>query len=292
MNCPKCNSAVKEGAKFCTSCGSPMNVNASAASPTCPKCAGALKPNAKFCTACGEKISENVASHPSGGETAPGKLSMVKQKLTWNIQPGEIARRVNETEFIQYESATGIIINEGTTAYIRANGKLLAEIHGGSYDFIDSQKIESLLEKRTGGLSEVFKKGGRFLINLILGKKVKDKIDDPDADIGQLDTLDKVVEHLKKDAVFSLTIKLDKPFQLLLGAVQDSKDAYSDFKPMIVKTKYLDANMGIRAFFKISDFQQFAEYYLGDRSYVTAATLTDQFTPLIRAVVQEEMYDV
>jgi membrane protease subunit (stomatin/prohibitin family) len=45
--CPKCNAAVAAGAKFCGSCG------ASLAAAVCPKCNAAVTPGAKFCGTCG-----------------------------------------------------------------------------------------------------------------------------------------------------------------------------------------------------------------------------------------------
>ena len=75
----------------------------------------------------------------------------MKQKIFWNIQKGEVACRVNESEFIRYDSAQGLIVNDGTTAYIKANGKVLAEIHGGIYDFVDPDELKRVLESRTGG---------------------------------------------------------------------------------------------------------------------------------------------
>jgi len=49
--CPKCQAAVAPGAKFCGNCGSPMT-----AASTCPKCQSALEPGAKFCGNCGNKV--------------------------------------------------------------------------------------------------------------------------------------------------------------------------------------------------------------------------------------------
>jgi hypothetical protein len=50
--------------------------------------------------------------------------------------------------------------------------------------------------------------------------------------------------------------------------------------------------MGVRAFFRISDFSAFSEYYLSDRSSVSTLYLTGKFTPLIKAAIQEVMHDV
>ncbi|WP_363150905.1 zinc ribbon domain-containing protein, partial [uncultured Alistipes sp.] len=47
MKCQNCNSELMEGAKFCTTCGTP--VAAAPSGPVCPKCNAPLLPDAKFC---------------------------------------------------------------------------------------------------------------------------------------------------------------------------------------------------------------------------------------------------
>lgn len=47
--CPKCNHQVKNGAKFCSECGTRIN-------PTCSKCKKELPAGTKFCPDCGTKL--------------------------------------------------------------------------------------------------------------------------------------------------------------------------------------------------------------------------------------------
>ncbi len=50
--CPKCQTLVPNGTKFCSNCGTPV-----AAGPTCPKCHAQAQVGAKFCGACGAPLA-------------------------------------------------------------------------------------------------------------------------------------------------------------------------------------------------------------------------------------------
>ncbi|HUG54087.1 MAG TPA: SPFH domain-containing protein [Vicinamibacteria bacterium] len=57
--CPRCQSPVALGAKFCANCGAPM-----AAPAPCAKCQSPLAPGAKFCANCGEAVAAAGAACP------------------------------------------------------------------------------------------------------------------------------------------------------------------------------------------------------------------------------------
>lgn len=288
MKCQNCNSELLEGAKFCTTCGTP--VAAQPAGGVCGKCGARLLPGAKFCTTCGAPAAAAPESAPAPEAQAAegGELAAVKQKIFWNIQKGEVACRVNESEFVSYDSAQGLIVNDGTTAYIKANGKVLAEIHGGIYDFVDPDELERILESRRGGAAGALAGGGRFLINALLGRRVKDKFD-KSGDPERQRSLDAVIESMKRHEAFSLTLKLDKSFSLVFGS--GTAEEMAEFKPMTVRTKLLDLQMGLRAIFRISDFDRFAEYFLTDERVATTLKIAEKLQPTIQNAVQAVMQD-
>lgn len=284
MKCQNCNSEMMEGAKFCTTCGTPAA--AAPAGGVCPKCNAPLLPDAKFCTTCGAPAA--TAPAPETQVAEGGEMAAVKQKIFWNIQKGEVACRVNEAEFLRYDSAQGLIVNDGTTAYIKANGKVLAEIHGGVYDFVDPEELKRVIETRTGGVAGALAGGGRFLINALLGRRVKDKFD-KSGDPERQRSLDAVIESMKRNEAFSLTLKLDKSFSLVFGS--GTAEEMADFKPMTVRTKLLDLQVGLRAIFRISDFGRFAEYFLSDERVATTLKIAEKLQPTIQNAVQAVMQD-
>lgn len=284
MKCQNCNSELLEDAKFCTTCGTP--VAAAPAGPVCPKCDAPLLPDARFCTTCGAAAGAAAPAEPQAPAVGGGELATVKQKIFWNVQKGEVACRVNESEFIRYDSAQGLIVNDGTTAYIKANGKVLAEIHGGIYDFVDPDELKRLLESRTGGAAGLLAGSGRFLINALLGRRVKDKFDDKDTPERQR-SLDAVIESMKRHEAFSLLLKLDKSFSLVFGS--GTAEDMAEFKPMTVRTKLLDMQVGLRVIFRIADFNRFAEYFLTDEPVATTRRIAEKLQPTVQNAVQSVM---
>ncbi len=268
MNCIKCNADLKEGAKFCGKCGTPQNNPVAQVNPSTSI----------------DNSSAPAQPAQSVNVKNSDALGKVKDRIFWNIQAGEIARRFNETQMAENDAAKGIVINEGTTAFIKANGELIAELHGGAYDFLEPEKLKKVLEKREGGAVSGIKSGFTFLSNLILGEKVKDKINHNDnvIDPKKENTISTVIEGMKKNKLFSITLKLDKSFMLPISFEGEHA----------IKTKILDTKIGFEAYFKIDNFQKFAEHYLGDKDNVTYSDLANEIRPLIKASIQSVLQDV
>ncbi len=307
MKCVNCNSELKDSAKFCTSCGTPVVAVQAKAEPQveacgCANCGATLKPNAKFCTSCGtpvaaqqemkSQVTKSVAE-PDEEKKSGEDMVVVKNFITWDVKPGELARRINEREFIEYDSAQGVIVNDGTMAHIRSNGEELVRLRGGRYDFIDPKELEKLLSSYTGGAVNWFKDKAIGFWAGIVGHKVKDAIKDPNKDPKKQKTIENVIECMRaKDPLIALTLILERDFDLVFGAAQESLDDYQDFKPMIVRTKYLDLELGVRATFRIDDHSEFMRNHLSDRASISTSFLADKLTPAVQSAVQSVMHGV
>ena len=285
MKCLNCNSELLEGAKFCTTCGTPVKQeSAQSDAKLCSKCNAPLLADAKFCTACGATIAVEPTTDTAQQE---GELSVVKQKIFWNIRKGEVACHINEAEFVHYDNAQGLIVNDGTTAYVKSGGKILAQIHGGVYDFVDTEELQNILNKREGGMASLLSAGGRFLVNVILGRPVKDRLKDKATKPEQQESLDALIKSLRNREVLSLQLKLDKEFSLVFG--NGTVGSNEEFQPMKIRTKLFDVDMGVRAVFHIEDFEAFARYYLVDNRVATTKNLADSLLPTIQNAVQSVM---
>lgn len=279
MNCPFCNQPIKEGAKFCVHCGKKLEESLS-----CPKCNAPLKPGAKFCTKCGTKISTSEANDKRG---LAQDMENATERIYWNIQPGQVARVISEAEFESYSKVKGVIISEGTTAYIRANGRTIASISGGTYDFVNTPSAKPE-EIETG----ILQKGWRFISNLFSSKKKEPQKEYNTEEELYLKQQQDILENAKRGAAFSVVILLNKAFPLLIGAKQGCLDDYKEFKPMQIQTRQLNIGVGLNAYFSIADHERFITHYLTDKQLLNTALVVDEICTTIRGILQEVLYDV
>ena len=283
MNCPHCNAEIKDGAKFCTHCGkktetaSKVSQNQTSAN-RCPQCNNPLKEGSKFCTKCGTKISVNATINK---KPLPDDMDSANERILWNIHPGQVARVISESEFAQYNNIKGIIISEGTTAYIRANGRTIASISGGTYDFTE----EELPEKG------IISKAWGFITNLFKSKKKEEVNREPSAEELYMQQQNAILENAKRGASFSVVILLNKAFPLLIGAKQPDIDDYKNFKPMQVATRNATVAMGFNAYFTIQDHELFITHYLTDKQILSSALIIDELCDTIRVTLENELYN-
>ena len=279
MKCPKCQSEIADTAKFCTSCGAKIEKQ-----NLCPACSRPLKPGAKFCTHCGAKIVaspslENESPNNAKKVNRPEDLTFVGDRIYWNIQKGQVARVIDEAEFATYTKIKGVIVPEGTTAFIRANGELIASISGGTYDF----------HQNPG--PGVFRKAWQMIVRIFSFKKESEESLSEEEDLYQQQQR-RLLDYAQKGAAFSIIVMLDKAFPLMIGAKQEHLDDYKVFKPMLIQTSKIQMNVGVNAYFKIFDKKKFIIHYLTDTKNLNSASIADDLADLMRVTIQDALYNV
>ena len=248
----------------------------------CPRCNTPVKPGQKFCTKCGERLieaqpakpdkeqeqaqaTEEAHSHPQGAEDV---VQTSNHHIYWTIQQGQIARVITPEEMSAYTNAKGVIVSEGTTAYVRVNGKTVATLTGGVYEFKDG------IAKADAG--NALQKAWRFVTQLF-EKKPKPEEEEKKA----------LLLNLQKAAAFSIIVLVDKAFPILVGAKQPTIDDYKTFQPMVIKTKYYDLKVGLNAMFQIQDKERFIGHYLTDCKLLTTAHIVDTISDSVRTALQQ-----
>ena len=266
MKCPKCNAEVREGAKFCTSCGNRLAVMS-----------GKTEEPVN-----GNSENENNPAKRNEAEQRDG-ITNVRGRIYWNIQPGQVARVIDEAEFDSYNRLNGIIIPEGTTAYLRSNGHTIATINGGTYDFSTSAERKPA--------SESIKKSWGFIIELFGNKKKQQQESTPTEEELYNRQQRAILENANRGAAFSVVILLDKAFPLLIGAKRQNPDDYKNFVPMKIQTRNIDIELGINAYFKITDHENFILHYLTDKKLLNTTHIIDEINDSVRNIVQDVLYD-
>ncbi len=247
----------------------------------CPKCGMPLKEGAKFCIYCGEKVAQESAApvteennsvrQESPAEEQLGDLAQTtNRRIYWDIQPGQVARVIKSQDLAQFKDVRGVIISEGTTAYIRVNGKTVLTLNGGTYDFkqAKSDKDEAPIKRAW---------------NIVKGLFSKKELTDAEEK--------SLLEHVQKGSSFSIAILVDKAFPLLIGAKQASLDDYKTFRPMELKTRYLTVQVGVNAYFQIADKERFLQHWLTDKAELTTTQIVDELSDIVRARLQGCMED-
>ena len=258
--CPRCNTPVKPGQKFCTKCGERLT-EAQPAQPAQPD---------KEQAAAAQAQAEEAHARQQGAEDV---VQTSNNHIYWTIQQGQIARVITPQEMSAYSNAKGVIVSEGTTAYVRVNGKTVATLTGGVYEFKDG-----IAKTENGG--NAIQKAWNFVTQLF-EKKPKPEEEEQKA----------LLLNLQKAAAFSIIVLVDKAFPVLVGAKQPTIDDYKTFVPMVIKTKYYDLKVGLNAMFQIQDKERFIAHYLTDCKLLTTAHIVDTISDSVRTSLQQILED-
>lgn len=212
----------------------------------CPNCNKTFNDDKVYCTNCGNELIASKDVENNVSEKLYEEISVIKNKVIWNVPPGEIAYRISEKELDSLKNIAGLVVDEGVTALVYVDGKLAAEIHGGSYDFISPEEIEKKLNARYGGAVGKFNSFCKFLSQIWFGKSVNEKFE-KDFDVDNIKSMDEFVATIKKDSVYSIILKVDKEFPLLF--TQE------------ISTEQFDGEVGLSLSAQITNFKQFIQYF-------------------------------
>lgn len=227
-------------------------------------------------------------------ELVPG-IDVVRGRAIWNIQPGEIARRISERELDEVEKLKGIIVQEGCTAIIFANGELVSTLSSGAYLFYKSVEeeqaaLKDAVEKAEKEMNELERRardqkrqtsptfrqlgivgeigrGFSWLGRIIMGEKKnenKEKQQKRKLDYARL------LARLTQAPILSVYIVSDRYITMTFGG-QPSADGGIDFVPYKIPTRILDVEVGVSLQLRVSDIHVFATNYLADRPSASVA---------------------
>ncbi len=267
MKCSRCGAPAKEGYRFCWKCGAalpePENVS--------------YRHEAEYM----DKIVSR--SQPLERET-PNFLKVVKNKGVWEIAPSEIARHITEKDFETLADLSGIIVPDGTTAVIFIDGREVASLGGGVYNFVKDEDVKDVLDKHVvdgGSLRGMAVGLWRSVLKFVTGRRVgnEEVMDD------RTRTASEVISHLNKDSCIGVYLKVDGAFPAYFGFDPNDSDGYG-FRPIVVRTRVADIQVAVTLHLKITDFKEFIREYLVRKSFVTTHDIQEVLAPYIKKTVQ------
>ena len=299
--CPKCGSEVKEGYKFCTKCGQPMTV-----APVEQKTVETKNVSVKA-------KPEPPVETPKPAE-APAVISdviddvdVVRGKAIWNIQPGQIARRISESEFAEIEKLKGVIIQEGCTAVVYVDGEQIGLLSGGAYTFPrktteqkleDRRKAEEEIDKEANakrkeqkrtmmerGLFGYVGDGLGLVRQFMFGQK---KGEAEQKRQHRIQRVEQRLRDINSPKLIRVYLVSDRFITLTFGGTKD-EDGNFIFKPFKVPMKVVDVDVAVSLQMQISDIHQFSVNYLADKESASAQEFQQMLTPIVEHIVKQSL---
>ena len=243
-------------------------------------------------------------------------VDVVRGRTIWNIQPGEVARKIKESELEEIEKLKGIIVQEGCSALIFANGELVSTLSSGAYLFYKSveeeqaalkaavEKAEKEMEEkerkalqerrqaeptfRQLGVVGEIKRGFNWVGRLIFGEKKndnKEKVQKRKLDYAR------ILARLTQAPVMSVYLVSDRYIPMTFGG-QVGQDGGIQFAPYSIPTRIFDVQVGVSLQLKVSDSHGVAANYLADRRSLTPNMLHQMLTGSIENLLRQALRSV
>lgn len=240
-------------------------------------------------------------------------VDVVRGRTIWNIQPGEIARRISERELEEIEKLKGIIVQEGCTAIIYANGELVSTLSAGAYLFYKSVEeeqdaIKDAIEKAEKEMAEAEKRerdrkrqaeptfrqlgivgevgrGFSWLGRIIFGEKKGEQKEK--AKKRKLDYA-RILARITQAPVLSVYIVSNRLITLTFGGVLGENGELS-FQPYHIPIGIHDVEMGVSLQMSINDIHAFATNYLADRNSVSTREIQQMLNGTVETLLRQAL---
>ena len=243
-------------------------------------------------------------------------VDVVRGRTIWNIQPGEVARKIKESELEEIEKLKGIIVQEGCSALIFANGELVSTLSSGAYLFYKSvgeeqaaikaavEKAEKEMEEkerkalqerrqaeptfRQLGVVGEIKRGFNWVGRLIFGEKKnenKEKVQKRKLDYAR------ILARLTQAPIMSVYLVSDRYIPMTFGG-QVGSDGGIQFTPYTIPTRIFDVQVSVSLQLKVSDIHGVATNYLADKQSLTTNMLHQMLTGSIENLLRQALRNV
>ena len=258
----------------------------------CPKCGYPVLPKFTKCPHCGESLikeDNNTNLHDTND------FSIVNGRAIWNVQKGEIAHLIKETELINTDGLKGVIVQEGCTAIVFMNGIITSIMQADVYTFSENEtspsarpgdvniaKTENQTALSKGFLSEASALG-RGISKFIFGKKKEEKTEQHEKRVERTKEKINKLPDLKTCRIYIVSNRL---FNLFFDLQVDEEGNY-DFAPFVIATKTVDAKIALSLQMQVTNMNEFVGNYLTDQQSVSTVLFQQQLRTCVKSTLTQ-----
>ena len=253
----------------------------------CPKCGYPVLPKFTKCPHCGKSLikEDNNTNLPDAND-----FSIVKGRAIWNVQKGEIAHLIKETELINTDGLKGVIVQEGCTAIVFMNGIITSIMQAGIYSFPTKEPTPAIKpvvpsEPKAGEKTNDFtgfvngaSAIGRGIRNFLFGKKKDEKPEQHEKRVERTKEKINKLPDLKTCRIYIVSNRL---FNLFFDLQVDEEGNY-DFAPFVIATKTVDAKIAISLQMQVTNMNEFVDNYLTDQQSVSTVLFQQQLRTCVK----------
>ena len=258
----------------------------------CPKCGYPVLPKFTKCPHCGESLikEDNNTNLPDAND-----FSIVKGRAIWNVQKGEIAHLIKETELINTDGLKGVIVQEGCTAIVFMNGIITSIMQAGIYSFPTKEPTPAIRpvvpsEPKAGDRTNDFtgfangeSAIGRGIRNFLFGKKKDEKPEQHEKRVERTKEKINKLPDLKTCRIYIVSNRL---FNLFFDLQVDEEGNY-DFAPFVIATKTVDAKIALSLQMQVTNMNEFVGNYLTDQQSVSTVLFQQQLRTCIKSTLAQ-----
>ena len=258
----------------------------------CPICGYPVLPKFTKCPHCGESLvkeDNNTNLHDTND------FSIVNGRAIWNVQKGEIAHLIKETELINTDGLKGVIVQEGCTAIVFMNGIITSIMQADVYTFSENEtspsarpgdvniaKTENQTALSKGFLSEASALG-RGISKFIFGKKKEEKTEQHEKRVERTKEKINKLPDLKTCRIYIVSNRL---FNLFFDLQVDEEGNY-DFAPFVIATKTVDAKIALSLQMQVTNMNEFVGNYLTDQQSVSTVLFQQQLRTCVKSTLTQ-----
>ena len=258
----------------------------------CPICGYPVLPKFTKCPHCGESLvkEDNNTNLPDTND-----FSIVKGRAIWNVQKGEIAHLIKETELINTDGLKGVIVQEGCTAIVFMNGIITSIMQAGIYSFPTKEPTPAIRpvvpsEPKAGDRTNDFtgfangeSAIGRGIRNFLFGKKKDEKPEQHEKRVERTKEKINKLPDLKTCRIYIVSNRL---FNLFFDLQVDEEGNY-DFAPFVIATKTVDAKIALSLQMQVTNMNEFVGNYLTDQQSVSTVLFQQQLRTCIKSTLTQ-----